>query len=622
VDERLAGFGRGREWDTLLPGPELAAVASAVAGPEWRCPGAGSEELIGVLRRLAALESWAAAARLGVIRELIRQDDHPSFNRPRHGDLPDEWSPSVDHELALAMAASVGSAERTAFLAWDLGARLPGINRLLTDGILTYGKAKLVSETFALLSDEDAAQAEALLIPELTGTTGKTFGQIAKLAARFAVQVDPGLAERRRKAAVKYAARVQMYREQSGAAALSGRDLPPDEALAANANVHARADQYRESGAFGDARMDQLRATAYLDLLNNVPAWERIACGQLIAEPTSLDLTPQQPQHDDPDDGDPDDGDPDDGDPDDDDPGNRGSDDAPDNDSGPGIGPGGRPVASRQPPRPQNLVLPLVTLLGLAERPGEAHGFGILDPDLCRSLAALAIVSPHTQLCITVTDPEGIAIGHGCARSGKRAGATPASQLVALPARINLTITAGCLTRLLAGAVSLGTAGWALAAADTHHRPGSPSPPGDPDRPDSPCPPGDTNWCGSWVLTLPGGLEFAVRLEPVPTFQCDHRHESNGYEPNDKLRHLVQIRDYLCTFPPCSRHARESDFEHGRPFGKGGRTCACNAGARSRRCHRIKQSPGWNVTQPRPGWHEWTTPSGRIYTQAPYRYPA
>jgi hypothetical protein len=28
-----------------------------------------------------------------------------------------------------------------------------------------------------------------------------------------------------------------------------------------------------------------------------------------------------------------------------------------------------------------------------------------------------------------------------------------------------------------------------------------------------------------------------------------------------------------------------------------------------------------NVSQPRPGWHQWTTPSGRTYTQGPMRYP-
>jgi len=44
--------------------------------------------------------------------------------------------------------------------------------------------------------------------------------------------------------------------------------------------------------------------------------------------------------------------------------------------------------------------------------------------------------------------------------------------------------------------------------------------------------------------------------------------------------------------------------------------------ARSRACHRVKQSPGWQVTQPRPGWHQWTTPAGRSYLQEPKRYPA
>jgi hypothetical protein len=127
---------------------------------------------------------------------------------------------------------------------------------------------------------------------------------------------------------------------------------------------------------------------------------------------------------------------------------------------------------------------------------------------------------------------------------------------------------------------------------------------------------------GAWTLTVPGGRRFTVRLDPVPTFDCDHRYMSQGYQPSERLRHLVQVRDGTCTFPSCSRHARESDFEHARPYDKGGRTCACNAGARSRACHRVKQSPGWQVNQPRPGWHQWTTPAGRRYVQEPKRYPA
>jgi hypothetical protein len=194
----------------------------------------------------------------------------------------------------------------------------------------------------------------------------------------------------------------------------------------------------------------------------------------------------------------------------------------------------------------------------------------------------------------------------------------PAPPLVAVPARINLTITADQLAELAGKAGPPGgpappaTAapdGWAL------------TPPGTPNTRERSAQPGDPDWCGTWAITLPGGRQLTARLEPVPTYECDHRLESHGYQPNDKLRHLVQVRDYACTFPPCSRHARDSDFEHAVPYDKGGRTCACNAGARSRQCHRVKQSPGWKVTQPRPGWHQWQTPRGRTYTQGPNRYP-
>jgi hypothetical protein len=113
-----------------------------------------------------------------------------------------------------------------------------------------------------------------------------------------------------------------------------------------------------------------------------------------------------------------------------------------------------------------------------------------------------------------------------------------------------------------------------------------------------------------------------VRFDAVPTHDCDHRHQVNTYQPSNKLRRLVQIRDHECTFPPCSRPAHESDFEHAIPYHKGGKTDACNAGARSRRCHQVKQMAGWKVTQPKPGWHVWTTPSGRSYVQEPWRYIA
>ena len=61
------------------------------------------------------------------------------------------------------------------------------------------------------------------------------------------------------------------------------------------------------------------------------------------------------------------------------------------------------------------------------------------------------------------------------------------------------------------------------------------------------------------------------------------------------LRHLVQIAQPTCSAPGCRRDAERCDLDHAIPYDKGGRTCACNAGARSRKCHRIKQSAGWTV---------------------------
>jgi hypothetical protein len=154
-DERLADFANGGEWDTCPPSAELAEVLESVSGPDWECPGATGVELVGIARRWAAIESWAGAAKLGVIRALIRQEDES----PTPAGQPQAWTEALTHELALALAVSTGAADRTAWLAVELGTRLPGIEARLTDGTLSYGKAKAVAEAFQHLSDAHAAQA-------------------------------------------------------------------------------------------------------------------------------------------------------------------------------------------------------------------------------------------------------------------------------------------------------------------------------------------------------------------------------------------------------------------------------------------------------------------------------
>ena len=801
----LPGFAKGGEWDACPPSASLALALEVASGPDWRCAGASRDEMFGLLRQWQALESRAAAGKLGVLRALIRDDGQPLPGGGYRDDLPEGWTKSLTHEVALALSMPAVSAENLMWLAWDLEGRLPGVGALLAAGTLTVSKAKAVNEALQQLTSEDAAAAEAMILPDLPG---KTFGQAVKLAAQAAITVDPESAAGRREDAERNKSRVTMFREESGAAALSGRDLPTGQTLAAHASVCARAQEYEESGAFpDDTRMDQYRVAAYLDLLNGISPTTRIASGLLPGERKDADSAsggdrktgdtqpsgadspnahhdpatdqpgsagrdctcreydgaylppdddefppdgddpggggegPRYPGHGGPGHGGPGHGRAGDGGrgacapdcdsghggsghggpghgragdggrgacaPDCDSghggsghggsghggpgrggsghggPGHGGSGHgragdggrgarAPDCDSGhggsghggsghggpghegpggggPGAGGGqpdlslgpdldhvpdssgsadGNPSVGQQstqsfpatapttPPRLADLVLPLATLLGWAERPGEGYRLGPLDPVLCRELAIAAAGSPYSRLCVTVTDSDGIAVGHGCARAprrGKRpAGADhvgPAEHLDpgsghdagTLPARVNLTIAVARLAELTTRTGPPGWTSWSF-TPDT-----DPGPPGG---------------YGAWTLTLPNGRNLTVDLLPVPTFECDHRYESHAYQPNDTLRHLVQIRDGDCTFPPCSRHARESDFEHAVPYDKGGRTCACNAGARSRACHQVKQARGWKLTQPTPGRHQWETPSGRTYVQGPKRYSA
>ncbi len=230
--------------------------------------------------------------------------------------------------------------------------------------------------------------------------------------------------------------------------------------------------------------------------------------------------------------------------------------------------------ASISRPVREHLAFPLLTLLGLTGRPGEAHGLGALDAGVMLDLAASGARHPGSQFCLIVVDENGYAIGHGCCRP------TRAGKGAAVPAGL--------------GRATITPSGRA----------------------------GPKDGFGSWIVTLPGARRpLTVGIDPVPTYSCDHRFASDRYEPGDKLRHLVQVRDGKCSFPSCSRQARESDYEHARPYARGGRTCACNAHPCSRSCHRCKQSAGWDVTKPRPGWTRWTTMTGRVYEQGPWRYP-
>ena len=263
----LAGFGHDGAWAGEPPSAGLAVALEAAAGPEGLYDGADTDALVGIAAQWAAVESWAAAGKLGALRAMMREDGEGTPLLRRRGDLPEGWDDALTYEVAGALAVGPVSAGNLAGLAWTLGARLPGIGRLLADGTLTLAKAKLVVAVFEPLSDDEAARAEALIVGEVAG---KTYFQVERLAWRAALAVAPDVAERRRTKAERERARVTVFREESGAVGLSGRDLPAAQALAGHASVLARAKEYEASGAFCGQSTSGLEALAYLHLLNGV----------------------------------------------------------------------------------------------------------------------------------------------------------------------------------------------------------------------------------------------------------------------------------------------------------------------------------------------------------------
>jgi hypothetical protein len=648
-DSWLSRFAQGRWCDAGGPNAWMAVIVSDVSGP-GTLGSATDDQALGILRKWRSLESWSASGKLAVARELIRRRPLPGSEPGDPGGLPTEWARELEHEVSAALGISLVAARKLLRLAWSLEARLPGVGRALREDRLDLARAKMIVEETEVLADPAAlARAEQMILAGLAKC--RTWSDLLRLVQRAVVTVDP-VAEREQ-------GRVAFWREHSGTCGLAGTGLPADEALRANAHVEARAQAYRGAGV--KRYVDLLRVMAFLDILNGVPLEARVArCRAEDAEREAQDAAGQEAQADRlarirqaaqdkqaADDnarpGAPGEGALDSGSLEDEFPGpggayppaedpcssctlgncpccdldppepppcgdcrygdcrcglhpgdasgggNHGSD--PGAGDPVGTGPGGPGANGPGLPIRGNLTLPLVTLLGKAERPGEAHGLGALDPGLVRDLARAGAAHPDSEFCITITDELGHAVGHGCCKPARPRQAP----------------------------------GKAARRGKQGKAPPGPAPPADLDRATftpsgKPGPPGGL---GSWILTLPGApYPFHVDIEPVPTYECDHRHESAGHNPSDKLRHLLEVRDGKCSFPTCSRRARECDFEHATPHDQGGRTCGCNCHMCSRSCHRTKQLQGWDVTEIRPGFHQWTTPAGRIYLQEPWQYPA
>jgi hypothetical protein len=255
ADENQAGtsaqFAAGQRFDAEKAGLPLAAALAGAFG------GLGSlddDALAGFLGGCQKIAAWSAGMLLDGIAEFA--DRRPDDGTPGRAALyaaaakkarkalaagvPAE-PPGCDEftadELMPVLRLSKGGAQRQVGLALVLRYRLRGTRAALLDGRIDLIRARIIAEGTADLSPADAAAVEGAVL----GRAGRqTYVALGLAVGKAVVQVDPAGAMKRRKRGEKQA-RVERWREYDGTGALAGRNLPPDDTVAADQALTARA---------------------------------------------------------------------------------------------------------------------------------------------------------------------------------------------------------------------------------------------------------------------------------------------------------------------------------------------------------------------------------------------
>jgi hypothetical protein len=338
--------------------------------------------IISAARRLEARAAWTL---LAATAEFAAR--HPGTS------LEDQFAAD---ELAAELHLTPLSAAAQMDYAGQVTSRLPRTFAALGAGQVHPVHVRIIEDETRVLTDAGAAQADAVLAG---AAPAMTFGELRHAARKLVLQLDPEAAKKRKEAA-RGEAHVRRFRESSGNAGMVARELPSDEVLASWQHVEQRALDLRAAGIPGT--LAELRVRAYLDLLQERDSRDLPAAGQAgVPDQSAPDGRSSGPP-------DPDRGPGG--------PGGNGGPGGPGPRSGPAPAPAPVPGANAGPSVAAlvTLTIPLATYQGRSEAPGEADGFGPLDGDDARDLAAAAARHPRTRWCLTVVNPDGTAAAHGC----------------------------------------------------------------------------------------------------------------------------------------------------------------------------------------------------------------
>ena len=239
----------------MPPGPDLCALLATVDRE-----GLSAAQLATLA---AARARQIAHEQAGLLADAVALAAIP-WDGPGRGTREQEDDFAAD-QVAFALTMSRWSAYRLLNLGEQLLQKLPMVYAALAAGRIDFARAAVYVAELCMLDDEVARAIAAATLAKAAVWTPSQLRDRLKYRAHKA---DPSLVKRRHAQSVTNR-RVYVGLDTEGTAQLSGLNLPPDRAAAADNWIDRLA---RAAKADGDTRtLDQLRADAMLDLLAGIP---------------------------------------------------------------------------------------------------------------------------------------------------------------------------------------------------------------------------------------------------------------------------------------------------------------------------------------------------------------
>ena len=332
----------GDTWESLPPGPDLAHALASID------PRSLPDDLrVSYLAAAHRLTGWTHMVESCALLAVSDAVEAATSSGP--GTYSSYQASCVADEIAAALHIAPRTASAKVNSAQALVRRWPVLGRRVAEGALTVAQARVIAEGVAVLASDDVDddRADSAIRGILRFASHLPPARLRERVARVVASIDPESAVKRRRRAARELTDVSLWREDDGMACLAVRG-PAHDLLGLRDVIQARAEAMSAYAAPDDDRTaGQWRVAVFLAAFGLAPVGMPV-----VDAPAESTCSPDAPL----------------------------------------LG------SVRAEIR---VVIDWDSLLGLADNPGELEGYGPIDADLARALAA------DGEWVRWVTDPVG-----------------------------------------------------------------------------------------------------------------------------------------------------------------------------------------------------------------------